>query len=479
MIFGEESETLEFKKTTGEKHEAVEDIAAILNKGGRGELYFGILNNGEVKGQTVSTGSLRDVSQAITDNLKPQIYPTITKVNIDNKDCIRVVFEGDSAPYFAYGRAFIRVADETKQMSPAALEDFFKSKQGQVSTWDSAPSGKAIEDINTNVLRSYMKRANEAGRLDYKFTNRDDVLQRLELLVDGEPCNAAVALFGKKPFIDIQMAIFATDVKHTFLDIDRAKGTIIDLVDKGEQYIRKAMNWRVLRDGSIQRQEIPEVPIEAIREALLNSYAHRDYRVSQTNEIAVFKDRIEIYNPGTFPDGFTPEDYIEGKARAMRRNTLLAMTMYYSKDIENFGTGLKMIADECDVAGVRYEFKRDHVGFTVVFYRPDLSGFVDGSTARSQGLISQGSKGVAATTSDNLGGNLGGNLGDTPQDNLAKLMEYLSTPRSREEMQQFIGLSDRKHFREKILKPLLDSGQVEMTIPDKPNSRNQKYMKVG
>ncbi len=374
MIFGIESETLEFKKTTAELPDAVIDVVAMLNKHRRGELYFGIKNDGEVLGQMVCGSALRDVSQKLTNNIKPQIYPTIEMVNIDYKDCIRVQFEGDNIPYFAYGKAYIRVADECKQISPEELESLFKKKRGMVSPWDSSPSGKTVDDINTNFLRSYMKKANDSGRLSYKFTNRDDVLCKLELLQNGEPLNAAIAMFGKNPSLEIQMAVFATDVKHTFIDIDRATGTIDQLVDVGEQYIRRNTRWRVVRDGSPQRTEIPEVPMDAVREALLNSYAHRDAEVPQVNEIAIYSDRIEIYNPGTFPEGLTPEDYINGSESSIQRNPLLARIMYYSKDIERFGTGLQKIAKECDGAGVKYGFKRGKLGFTVIFYRTELSG---------------------------------------------------------------------------------------------------------
>jgi ATP-dependent DNA helicase RecG len=375
--FGIESETLEFKKTTAEIPDSLKDISAILNKHGRGELYFGIKNDGTVVGQMISGSSLRDVSQAISDKIKPQIYPTVEPVNIDNKNCIHVLFEGNDLPYFADGRAYLRVADENKQMSPAELEKYFKKKTGQASPWDSAPSGYAAEDVNTNYLRSYMKKANESGRLDYKFTDRDDILRRLDLLVGGEPNNTAIAMFGKKPPLEIQMAIFATEVKHTFIDIDRASGTIPDLVDLGERYIRQNIRWRVVRDGSPERTEIPEVPMDAVREALLNSYAHRDAHIPQTNEIAIFSNRIEIYNPGTFPEGMMPDDFVDGSEKSIHRNPLLARILYFSKDIESFGTGLRKIVLECEGAGVGYEFRLGKVGFTVVFYRPGISAADD------------------------------------------------------------------------------------------------------
>ena len=83
-------------------------------------------------------------------------------------------------------------------------------------------------------------------------------------------------------------------------------------------------------DGSVQRKEIPEIPMDAIREALVNSYCHRLYTSSQNNEITIYSNRIEIYNPGTFPDGLTPQDFIEGYEHSIKRNPLLAQLYVFS-----------------------------------------------------------------------------------------------------------------------------------------------------
>jgi len=373
MIFGKESETLEFKKTTGELKEAVISVASILNKSGKGELYFGIKNDGTVLGQQIGEATLRDVSKALSDNLKPQIYPAIDEVSIDDKDCIRVIFSGDQPPYYAYGRAHIRVADEDKQMSPVELESFIIRKLEQVSNWDSSPARINIAEIDAAELEKYIGRANAAGRLNYSYTEPEDILGRLKLIENGSLTNAAEVMFSKDPNIEIQMAIFATEEKLTFNDIYRTSGRILDLVDIAERYIRNNMRYRVIIDGTqLQRKEIPEVPHVAIREALLNSFCHKNFRTPQNNEVAIFKNRIEIYNPGPFPDGITPDDFISGVGQSIHRNPLLARIMYYSKDIENFGTGLKRIADACNEANVKYEFRSNNYGFTVIFYRPPL-----------------------------------------------------------------------------------------------------------
>ena len=402
MIFGKESETLEFKKTTGELKEVVISVASILNKSGKGELYFGVRNDGAVLGQQIGEATLRDVSQVLSNNLKPQIYPIIDLVAINDKYCIRVAFSGNQPPYYAYGRAYIRVADEDKQMSPDELEAFVIRKYEQVSNWDSSPSRIDIAGIDEVVLEKYIDKANDAGRLEYRYTDLEDILNRLELIESNKPNNAVDIMFAKKPRLEIQMAIFATKEKLTFNDIYRAEGRVLDLVDIAERYIRNAMRYRVIIDGSqISHKEIPEVPHVAIREALLNSFCHKNYRTPQNNEVAIFSNRIEIYNPGPFPIGITPEDFIKGEGRSIHRNPLLARIMYYSKDIENFGTGLQRIANACEEAGVKYEFVTDNYGFTVIFYRPPIwtSDDIEVNTACSNG----NSNGVNSSSEKNNG----------------------------------------------------------------------------
>ena len=169
--------------------------------------------------------------------------------------------------------------------------------------------------------------------------------------------NAGMVLFCESLYTEIQMAIFAGKERLTFLDIKRERAPLFDLVEKAERYIASNIRWKVEFDGSLQRKEIPEIPMNAVREALMNSFCHKDYSVCQANEVTIHPDRIEIYNPGTFPAGLSPQDYINGNQRPIRRNPLIASILYYSKDIESFGTGLKRIADACDMNNCAMNFK--------------------------------------------------------------------------------------------------------------------------
>ena len=371
MKIGKESEKLEFKKTTSELKAGVISMVAILNKHGGGELYFGIRNDGTPAGQMVSDKTLRDISQAVSNHIEPQIFPEITEVAIDDKPCICIEFSGDDAPYFAYGRAYVRVADEDKVMSPAELEEFILRKNASRDAWDGSLSDKSVGDISQEALQKYLECANQAGRIDFSYTTEADALNRLCLNEDGKLKNVGAVLFCGNPLLEVQMAIFATTERLTFNDIKREGGNVLQLVEIAEKYIRSNIRWRVVLDGSLQRKEIPEIPMNAVREALVNSYCHRDFKSSQNNEITIYSNRVEIYNPGKFPDGLTPQNFIEGSERSVKRNPLLAQLMYYSKDIESFGTGLRRITAACESTSVKVEFQMLKNGFAVVFYRSD------------------------------------------------------------------------------------------------------------
>ena len=131
------------------------------------------------------------------------------------------------------------------------------------------------------------------------------------------------------------------------------------------------------------RIEIPEVPVRAMKEAIINSLCHRDFYNPKTNEIAIYRDRIEIYNPGQFPFDHDPDEFIAGHGKSYPRNPLIAEAFYLAKDIERWGSGLRRIKEECDAAGVKVAFEKVSTGFQVTFYRPE--GVMDQVVVRKGG----------------------------------------------------------------------------------------------
>lgn len=369
FVLGEETEQVEFKKSTGELKEAVISMAAILNKHQSGKIYFGVKNDGTVIGQEINDTTLRTISQTIGNHLRPAIYPTITKKQYGNRTVVLVEFSGTQCPYLAYNIPRIRVADEDLVMEQPMYEELLHKRDNASYSWESQRSKYKISDIDQTVLRSYLKRAKKVGRISFDNDEPAEVMIKLDLS-DGEYLlNAGAALFVDCGINELQMAKFASDERLTFTDIRRYTGSIFDLADKAVQYVIDAMDWRVEFDGSLERKEIPEIPTDAVREAVINAFAHRLIESGQSVEVAIYRSFIEIYNPGKFPDGVTPEMFIKEIRKPIRRNPLITRTLYYSKDMESFATGLKRIQDACDEVGCKVEYYGDDYGFTVRFYR--------------------------------------------------------------------------------------------------------------
>lgn len=239
MNLGIEKEILEFKKSTGELKEAVNSIVAILNKHQCGELYFGVKSDGTVVGQTVTEESLREVSQKIKNFIEPQIYPEISKVVIDGKDCIHVKFEGKQTPYFANNVARIRVADEDLVMSSQELAECIRRNAQDEYRWENLLSNKTIDSVDEELLKKYTKQAHALGRIAIDYTDKETVLNQLELSRGNHLTNAGKVLFADDLIQDIQMAIFATNERLTFNDIQRHHGPVLKLVDVAENYINQ------------------------------------------------------------------------------------------------------------------------------------------------------------------------------------------------------------------------------------------------
>lgn len=278
------------------------------------------------------------------------------------------MFDGDEQPYTAYNVPRIRVSDEDLIMSQNEYDKRLRKREDTSASWEKKLSKYTIDDIDKDVFETYLSNAKKVERITFDNDDPESVLNKLELTDGNNLLNAGAALFVSSGMNELAIAKFATDERITFTDIRRYKGSILELIDKGERYIIDAMDWRAEKTGR-ERIEIPEVPVKAIHEAITNAFAHRIVSSGQAVEIVVFKSTIQISSPGQFPAGKTPEDFFSGNERPIRRNELIVDTLYYSKNMENFATGLKLIKNLCDDARVKVEFKGDEYYFTVVFHR--------------------------------------------------------------------------------------------------------------
>lgn len=367
--FGHETEELEFKRSTGEVHDAMKDIVAILNKHEKGILYFGVAPNGDVKGLQVAESTLRDVSRVVFESIKPQIYPQIQKITIDGCDIIEVKFSGKNKPYSAYGKYYLRVADESRELTPTELKEMMLSSEYS-ERWEQFETEYTIKDVDEAALKDFYSRATACGRLPDEGFDVEKLLNKLGLLKGGKLNNAGYVLFGNNGPVTLKMAVFASDEKLTFLDINRAEDNIFRLVDTALIYIKKNIRWRA-EIGNVTREEIPEIPLKALREIVINSFAHAQYGTTTQHEIDIHPGKIVIYNPGEFPPEFSPEDFAMKNLSSIIRNELIAKVLYLCHDIESFGSGFKRVYTLCNQNGVECSYEKTPIGFSFVFLRND------------------------------------------------------------------------------------------------------------
>lgn len=390
MNIGRESESIEFKRSTSELREALISICAILNSRGKGFLYFGVNDAGEVVGQDIGKDTERKISREIALRIRPScFYEVHARNSNDGRQFIEVSFSGDQAPYSAYGLFYERFADEDRQMSDSELERLYRGRRKDYSAWENADSDETIDDIDEERVRGTIRSANESGRLDYEYVDAQSALSKLGLY-DQESkkvTNAGRVLFSRKRPVVLKMALYATSSTDTFIRLNHFEGNIFECIDEGMAFILSSINYRVSFDGGVRRIEVPEIPQKAIREILINAFAHGCYYANTSFSIEIFSDRVTIYSPGLFPIGMKPEFFAEKAAKPIMLNPTIATVLFRSDVIESFGTGFEKTFKECRKAGVDFAYENLLTGFSFTFYRDKASSKEDKLNLTEQEIL--------------------------------------------------------------------------------------------
>ncbi len=370
MIIGNESEVLEFKLSTGEKKEATESIVAILNKHRKGTLYFGVDDSGYVKGQQISDSTKRDISRIINELIEPKISPTIEVLTIEDKNIIKVSFFGSNRPYSSGGKYLIRVGTENRKMTNDDLRRLIKNDDYS-SKWEEEMTNFSLDDLDDVALLDFYHSAKNCGRLTMQEYNKEKLLISLDLMKNGNLNNGCYALFGKNAKIGLKLATYATENKVTFTDLKLLHGNIYNLINEALKYVLNNIRWQS-EIGTRKRVETPEIPEKALREIIVNAFAHSDYETIPEIEIGIHPGKIEIYNPGTFPEELTPYDFINKNLPSYKRNKLILDILFRSKDVEKSGTGFQRVNELCNEKNVSWAFRKEAYGFFFEFIRPNI-----------------------------------------------------------------------------------------------------------
>lgn len=183
----------------------------------------------------------------------------------------------------------------------------------------------------------------------------DSLLGKLKLLDNGRPTNAAVVLFAKDtdkyPQIELRMGCFKGVNKSIFIDNKSESGNIFELLNAGIAFCYR--NLRLSGEVvGLQRDDKLEIPIEALREALINALCHRQYeRTNGSVSLAIYDDRLEIVNPGNFPPEISPEN-IKEPHESFPYNKKIAQMLYLCNYLEKWGSGAQRIIELCQKQGL-------------------------------------------------------------------------------------------------------------------------------
>ncbi len=375
LVASGESETREFKETTGARREAARTICAFLNQDG-GQVLFGVTPTGAVVGQQVGEDTIKDLS-AEFKRIDPPAYPSIKLVSADGDRKVIVVSmgQGTSRPYMYRGAAYRRVGDTTRAMSAEEYNRMLVERLHSDRRWDNQPAaGWSVDDLDeTEILRT-MTLAVRGGRLWEPLNSGDpaDVVRGLGLLHEGVLLRAAAVLFGKKERLEFEMpqcllrtARFRGADRMEFLDNRQFTGNAFRLLSSAEQFLSDTLPIA----GRSERIGRPLYPPLAIREALANALCHRDYSIGDGSVgIAVYDDRLEVTSSGSLHFGLTPEKLF-APHESRQWNPLIARTFYRRGIIEAWGMGTLRMAELTTSAGLPVPEIEDDGGAVTVRFR--------------------------------------------------------------------------------------------------------------
>ena len=487
LIAKDETRTLELKKTTGELYKGMETACAFLNSDG-GWLVFGVTPSLRICGQNVTDNTRQEIGNVLR-KIEPAIDVEVEYIELPDKPefyMIAIYFDSNNfknGPYSFDGRAFYKVESTTALMPRQMYEERLKLSNPQRFSWESTPNTEiTVDDIDTELLYQTLFDGIGSRRIHASaMTLKDSTKIMTKLGVskkDGTILNAANVLFGKDPTLlhsqcKIRLARFEGKDKRVFRDQTVCEGNLFEQYDAVMDFCLKHLNFSGRMDRKF-RQDTLTVPYEAIKEATINMLCHRSWNADNTTpSLAIYDDRIVFQNPGTFPFGMTWKDFVNDQIGSIPANPIIANVFYRRGTMEAWGRGIGIIMESCEKQGLpepEINVSAPFVNLTIWFKQPmnknggrQTPPVRDSDTSSKSHCCTPSSEGIHPK------------IGDlSPQD---RVFGFCATPRSVSEIANMLGVNDKKWVRKKYITPFIGT-RLKMTIPDKPNSRNQKYKTI-
>lgn len=462
--FNCEFQTIEVKTANqGCPKKLYDTLSSFSNQDDGGIIVFGLSEKDDFA--VLGVYDVQDLQKKVTEQcqeMEPMVRALFSVCEIDGKMVVSAEIPGtdiSERPVFYKGAgrmrgSYIRVGESDEPMSEYEIysyEAFRKRIRDDIRVVSNAKlSLFDTEKLNEYISAVKSERINLANNV-----SDEEIMELMGITVDGVPTLAGVMTFSKYPQGYFpQLCITAVcipglemgdtdDEQVRFTDNRRITGPISEMLSEAVEFVRRNSRYKTIIDRDGKRIDKEEYPIKAVREAVLNALVHRDYSIYTENipiRIEMYSDRMEIISSGGLYGRITIDSL--GKVRPDTRNAALANMLEILHITENRYSGIPTICREFKQAGLPapiFEVRRGE--FTVIFkndiYKSSLS-----------------EKGYGAAKD---------------------IIAFCSIPRSRDELQKFTGYS-RYYTMSKIVQPLVDSGKIVLTIPDKPKSAKQKYV---
>lgn len=460
-----EGQTIEVKAANkGCPQKLYDTLSSFSNQDAGGIIIFGL---DEKQGfELVGVYDLQDLQKNVTEQcnqMEPPVRAVFTQAEIDGRMvCSAEIPSVDLSerPCYYKGRgrskgSYIRVGDADLPMTDYELYSFEAFRKHLHD--DERPIERAsMNMLDEDHVQSYLLQR-KLERPKFAQVPEEQALEMLNVTRGGVPTLAAVMNFCVYPQGYLpQLAITAVVVPGTeigdhesgearFLDNKRIEGTIKNMVDDAISFCKRNMKVQTIIDPETgKRKDRTEYPIEAIREAVLNALIHRDYsHLTEGTPVQInfFTNRLEIHSPGSLYGRMTVEQL--GHARPDLRNPALAVMTEVLVGAENRYSGIPTIRREMAAHRLPepvFENRRNE--FVVTLYNAVQE--------------------------------------EVAQQDVAKLtlLDFCASPKSRKEIADFLGLKTASYAMERYIRPLLEEGKLEMTMPEKPKSTHQKYRTV-
>ena len=465
------TETYRIERTisTGDMDKFQEAICAfsndLPNSREKGYLILGAHDNGVLSGLRVDDALMKKIAGIRSDgNILPLPMMSVERFEFVEGDLLVVEVSPALIPPVRYrGRTFIRIGPRRDIATEAEERVLLEKRTSYMATFNAMPCfGAALKDIDAHFIENeYLPQIIDSDVLNADKRSLQEQLAAIHLydITNDCPTNAAIILFGKNAsfFLHgcyVQYVHFAgEDTGSEILNERQIRGSLCSILPKLESFVKDAIvTARPMPVSMLREQIVFNYPELALRELLMNACMHRDYQSNMPIRIYQFSNRIEILNAGGLygearPENFpTVNDY---------RNPIIAEAMRGMKYVNMFNRGVQRVKNMLRENGnPEPKFNVSKVTAFEVMVHPSMS----------LNLVTDGEKVTKSATKST--------------EMMNEILAFCTQERSLTEIMSHLGLKHRNNAKSRYIDPLIEGGFLEMTIPEKPNSRNQKYVRA-